>query len=87
MYIIEIFLASSLIVLQYPAVLFQANGTTCLFFEKSDISDYKNMWAFMNSTAGVLVPETSIGIQKVKDENYAFLMESSSLQYTVSNIP
>ena len=41
------------------------------------------MWAFMNSTEGVLEGTTNSGIQRVKDEDYAFLMESSSLQYQV----
>lgn len=48
------------------------------------IETYKKMWRFMeNRKPSVFVPTYEAGIRKVLDGNYAFLMESTMLDYTV----
>ncbi|XP_056644489.1 glutamate receptor ionotropic, kainate 2-like isoform X4 [Diorhabda sublineata] len=50
----------------------------------SMIETYKKMWRFMeNRKPSVFVPTYEEGIQKVLDGNYAFLMESTMLDYIV----
>jgi hypothetical protein len=39
------------------------------------------MWSFMKSNPDVLVNTTQQGIQKVKNENFAFLLESTTNEY------
>ncbi|XP_050461328.1 glutamate receptor ionotropic, kainate 2-like isoform X2 [Cataglyphis hispanica] len=57
-------------------------GATLKFFEHSDHSTYKDMFEFMKANKDDVLPkENDIGVNKVKTENYAFLMESSSIEY------
>ena len=42
------------------------------------------MWYFMNNTPNVLTDTIEDGITKVKKGGYAYLMESSSIQYEVT---
>lgn len=42
------------------------------------------MWAFMQSARpSVFTESNSKGVERVKKENYAFLMESTSIEYIV----
>jgi ionotropic glutamate receptor len=41
------------------------------------------MWKYMSSHPEVFVKKNQEGIDRVKDESYAFLMESTSIEYTV----
>ncbi|XP_023247023.1 glutamate receptor ionotropic, kainate 1 [Copidosoma floridanum] len=60
------------------------SGSTMTFFRDSMIETYKKMWRFMeNKKPSVFVPTYEEGIQKVLQGNYAFLMESTMLDYIV----
>lgn len=45
------------------------------------MSIYQKMWARMEHEESVLVDSNEEGIQRVKQENYAFLMESATIDY------
>lgn len=54
------------------------------FPKDSNSTLYKEMFDYMTSNADdVLVKDNDIGLAKVEDDNYAFLMESSSIEYTI----
>ena len=60
--------------------------TILLNFKDSKIPTYQRMWSFMESTKpSVFVNGNPDGVERVKKENgfYAFLMESTSIEYTV----
>ncbi|XP_043273099.1 glutamate receptor ionotropic, kainate 2-like isoform X2 [Venturia canescens] len=60
------------------------SGSTMTFFRDSMIETYKKMWRFMeNKKPSVFVPTYEEGIQRVLQGNYAFLMESTMLDYIV----
>ncbi|XP_032677546.1 glutamate receptor ionotropic, kainate 2-like isoform X2 [Odontomachus brunneus] len=57
-------------------------GSTFKFFEDSNHSTYKKMYDYMIANADDVLPaRNDDGVQKVKLEEYAFLMESSSIEY------
>ncbi|XP_064627645.1 glutamate receptor ionotropic, kainate 2-like isoform X3 [Lineus longissimus] len=61
-----------------------AGGSTMTFFKTSDIPVYKRMWEYMSKKEpSVFVKESKEGIEKVENENYAFLMESVMIDYAV----
>ena len=54
------------------------------YFQNSKIPTYQRMWAFMeNQEPSVFVATSDEGIRKVKTENYAYLMESTMIDYNV----
>jgi hypothetical protein len=53
------------------------------FFKESSIGDYQRMWKFMVNNPDVFVKKNQEGIDRVKAESYAFLMESTTIEYTV----
>ncbi|KAK6633916.1 hypothetical protein RUM44_004523 [Polyplax serrata] len=58
------------------------SGSTMAFFRDSMIETYKKMWRFMeNKKPSVFVPTYEEGIQRVLNGKYAFLMESTMLDY------
>ncbi|XP_064453996.1 glutamate receptor ionotropic, kainate 2 isoform X3 [Mirounga angustirostris] len=58
------------------------DGATMTFFKKSKISTYDKMWAFMSSRRqSVLVKNNEEGIQRVLTSDYAFLMESTTIEF------
>lgn len=62
--------------------------TDLIFFsvhcQESTIPTFKRMWAFMQSARpSVFVESNMKGVERVKKENYAFLMESTSIEYTI----
>nr|QGW50284.1 gustatory receptor 29 [Chouioia cunea] len=60
------------------------SGSTMTFFRDSMIETYKKMWRFMeNKKPSVFVPTYEEGIKRVLQGNYAFLMESTMLDYIV----
>ncbi|KAJ8924608.1 hypothetical protein NQ315_000758 [Exocentrus adspersus] len=60
------------------------SGSTMTFFRDSMIETYKKMWRFMeNRKPSVFVSTYEEGIQRVLQGNYAFLMESTMLDYIV----
>ncbi|KFM83024.1 Glutamate receptor, ionotropic kainate 2, partial [Stegodyphus mimosarum] len=57
-------------------------GSTMKFFQDSNYPIYKRMWSFMESQRpSVFVDSNDKGIERVRMGNYAFLMESTSIQY------
>uniref|UniRef100_H0X0X5 Glutamate receptor n=36 Tax=Amniota TaxID=32524 RepID=H0X0X5_OTOGA len=58
------------------------SGASHTFFQKSKISTYDKMWAFMSSRRqSVLVKSNEEGIQRVLTSDYAFLMESTTIEF------
>lgn len=54
----------------------------CSFWQKSKISTYEKMWAFMSSRKNTaLVKNNREGITRVLTTDYAMLMESTSIEY------
>ncbi|XP_055949949.1 glutamate receptor ionotropic, kainate 2-like [Argiope bruennichi] len=67
--------------IQYGCV---ESGATQTFFKESTIPTFKRMWAFMQSARPSVFTESNAkGVERVKKENYAFLMESTSIEYIV----
>lgn len=67
--------------IQYGCV---QSGSTQAFFKESNIPTYKRMWSFMESARpSVFVESTEKGVERVRNENYAFLMESTTIEYLV----
>lgn len=60
-------------------------GSTQAFFASSNHSTYRRMWNFMESRKhqGVFPNDNNKGISMVKKGNFAFLMESTSIDYMV----
>ncbi|CAF1120253.1 unnamed protein product [Rotaria sordida] len=58
-------------------------GSTEQFFRESSIPTYQTMWNYMNSNPDVFVSKNQEGIDRVKAESYAFLMESTTIEYVV----
>ncbi|XP_036146418.1 glutamate receptor ionotropic, kainate 2 isoform X2 [Monomorium pharaonis] len=59
-------------------------GSTKTFFRDSKIEIYKKMWRFMESKSpSVFVQTYEEGVKRVLEGDYAFLMESTMLDYAV----
>ncbi|UYV80327.1 GRIK1, partial [Cordylochernes scorpioides] len=58
-------------------------GSTMTFFRDSKIETYQKMWRYMESRPDVFVSSYDEGKAKVQAGNYAFLMESTMLDYMV----
>ncbi|XP_015191417.1 PREDICTED: glutamate receptor ionotropic, kainate 2 isoform X6 [Polistes dominula] len=59
-------------------------GSTMTFFRDSKIGTYQKMWRFMDSkTPSVFVKTYEEGVKRVLEGDYAFLMESTMLDYAV----
>ncbi|EFN89307.1 Glutamate receptor, ionotropic kainate 2 [Harpegnathos saltator] len=59
-------------------------GSTMTFFRDSKIGIYQKMWRFMESrTSSVFVQTYEEGVKRVLEGDYAFLMESTMLDYAV----
>ncbi|CAB4057537.1 GRIN [Lepeophtheirus salmonis] len=64
-----------------------SGGSTMTFFRDSKIEVYREMWKFMESrNPSVFVDNYDTGINSVKNGGYAFLMESTMLDYVVQVI-
>ncbi|XP_013416771.1 glutamate receptor ionotropic, kainate 2 isoform X2 [Lingula anatina] len=62
----------------------QYGGSTMTFFKTSKIPTYERMWNFMSSTEpSVFVNSSKEGIDRVMKGKYAYLMESTMIEYTV----
>lgn len=61
------------------------SGSTQAFFNESNIPVYKRMWKFMKARPSVFTKSNAEGIERVKKSNgnYAYLMESASIEYTI----
>ncbi|XP_022702440.1 glutamate receptor ionotropic, kainate 2-like isoform X2 [Varroa jacobsoni] len=59
-------------------------GSTKRFFQNSNNTVYKRMWAYMESQKPSVFPKTNEeGIQRVLKGDYAYLMEVTSIDYLV----
>lgn len=63
--------------------------TRVLVFQKSRFALYERMFAYMNSVPDVFVKSSDQGKQKVRNSKgfYAFLMESTTIEYTNLRLP
>ncbi|XP_072564706.1 glutamate receptor ionotropic, kainate 3 [Paramormyrops kingsleyae] len=53
-----------------------------IFFQKSKVSTFEKMWAFMSSKQSTtLVKSNEEGMQRVLSSDYALLMESTTIEY------
>lgn len=59
------------------------SGSTMTFFRDSRIETYQKMWRFMENRASVFVKSYDDGVARVLEGNYAFLMESTMIDYMV----
>ncbi|KAG8199188.1 hypothetical protein JTE90_016016 [Oedothorax gibbosus] len=57
------------------------SGSTKAFFKESKIPTYQKMWNFMNSNPSVFMSNNDKGVQRVMQGDYAYLMESASIEY------
>lgn len=55
--------------------------TPPLVAQKSKISTFEKMWAFMSSKPSALVKNNEEGIQRTLTADYALLMESTTIEY------
>ncbi|XP_064613530.1 glutamate receptor ionotropic, kainate 2-like isoform X2 [Liolophura sinensis] len=61
-----------------------AGGTTWTFFKTSTIEVYQNMWRYMEGKEpSVFTNSYQEGIEKVLKGNYAYLMESTMIDYEI----
>jgi len=61
-----------------------SGGSTMTFFRDSKIPTYKKMWDYMeDKRPSVFVRNYDEGVKRVRKGNYAFLMESTMLDYVV----
>lgn len=51
------------------------------FLQNSTLETYQRMWNFMESKNNVFTKTVQEGIGRVEAGNYAFLMESTSIEY------
>ncbi|XP_050390802.1 glutamate receptor ionotropic, kainate 2 [Patella vulgata] len=61
----------------------QRGGSTMSFFANSKIDTFKRMWNFMNSSSDNFVSSNAEGVRRVKEGGYAYLAESTAVEYTV----
>ena len=59
------------------------SGSTMTFFRDSRIETYQKMWKFMENRPSVFVKSYEEGVSRVLEGNYAFLMESTMIEYKV----
>ncbi|KAG7201425.1 hypothetical protein KM043_004185 [Ampulex compressa] len=58
------------------------DGSTILFFRNASYPAYEKMYRYMRThSADVLTESNEEGLKKVQQENYAFFMESTSIEY------
>ncbi|KAL5284003.1 GRIK3 family protein [Megaselia abdita] len=68
---------------QYGA---KQSGSTRNFFAKAEFATYNKMNEYMTKHPELLVSQNGDGVQKVLTENYAFLMESTSIEYQLARL-
>ncbi|XP_055907531.1 glutamate receptor ionotropic, kainate 2-like [Eupeodes corollae] len=68
---------------QYGA---KSSGSTRTFFKNSEDETYMLMNNYMNQNPSLLTSTNDEGVERVLTENYAFLMESTSIEYNVARI-
>ncbi|XP_023227618.1 glutamate receptor ionotropic, kainate 2-like isoform X2 [Centruroides sculpturatus] len=59
------------------------SGSTRSFFKESKVSAYKKMYTFMEANPSVYTSSSEKGMERVLEGDYAFLMESVTIEYLV----
>lgn len=59
------------------------SGSTKAFFKDSNITIFKQMYKFMQSRPHVFMKKNEDGKKRVEKGNYAYLMESASIEYII----
>ncbi|KAL8564050.1 hypothetical protein ACOMHN_016339 [Nucella lapillus] len=59
-------------------------GSTARFFERSQIDTFKRMWNYMSTQEDVFVTKSKDGVDRVKKGGYAYLGESTAVEYAVA---
>ncbi|KAG5875369.1 hypothetical protein JTB14_020667 [Gonioctena quinquepunctata] len=59
----------------------KVGGATANYFRDSNLTKYKRVWSYMVHHPELMVDANDAGVAKVGQENYAFLMESTSIEY------
>lgn len=59
------------------------DGSTLNFFKESEHPTYRNMYAYMMAHPEELTVDNAQGLEWAQNTNYAFLMESSSIEYII----
>uniref|UniRef100_A0A4D5RB87 Glutamate receptor 1 n=1 Tax=Scolopendra viridis TaxID=118503 RepID=A0A4D5RB87_SCOVI len=57
------------------------SGSTRKFFETATLEPYVKMWKFMSANPDVFLEKNEFGMKRVLEDNYAFFMESSTIEY------
>lgn len=61
-------------------------GQTQTYFQTSSIPTYVTMWEFMKSS-GTILKNSTEGINRVRQGNFAFIFDSAVLEYHVHQPP
>lgn len=59
------------------------SGSTKAFFRESNLTTFKRMFGFMQSRPHVFMAKNEDGRKRVERGNYAYLMESASIEYII----
>lgn len=62
---------------------FAATDNVNRHFQDSNYATYKKMWEYMKDNEEVFTASNPEGLNRVMNENYAFLMESTSIEYII----
>ncbi|XP_055710638.1 glutamate receptor ionotropic, kainate 2-like isoform X2 [Phlebotomus papatasi] len=59
------------------------DGSTFNFFKDAEYPTYQKMYEYMKENPDLLTSSNPEGLARVKSDNYAFLMESTSIEYII----
>ncbi|KAF7274436.1 hypothetical protein GWI33_012907 [Rhynchophorus ferrugineus] len=66
--------------IQYGA---KRQGATENFFRDSNLSSYRNIWNHLKEHPEYMTKDNEEGVKRVESENYAYFMESTTIEYIV----
>ncbi|CAG9865359.1 unnamed protein product [Phyllotreta striolata] len=58
-------------------------GATANYFRDSNLTKYKKIWSYMVHHPELMLDDNDQAVKKVQNENYAFLMESTTIEYVI----
>lgn len=58
-------------------------GSTLAFFRESENEDYRQMYEYMYANPHLMTKSNEVGLERAKNGKYAFLMESSTIEYVI----
>ncbi|XP_055852897.1 glutamate receptor ionotropic, kainate 2-like isoform X2 [Episyrphus balteatus] len=58
-------------------------GSTFTFFQDAKYPTYQKMYEFMKENPQYMTSTNNEGVERVENENYAFLMESTTIEYII----